>query len=86
MSIHDFKGGGAGLSGLMLKSKSLKKLDFLTKFLKEFPKIQHIDLRNNDINKGEMEKFMRTLEQNRHIQKIDIGGNKVGGQIKSRMQ
>ena len=62
MSVNDFGGGVAGLSGLMLRSKSLKKLDFLTKFLKEFPKIQHIDLRNNDINKGEMEKFMRTLE------------------------
>ena len=40
MTLGNTDGGGeAGFGGLMLRSKSLKRLDFLTKFLKEFPKI-----------------------------------------------
>lgn len=33
-----------------------------------------------------MAKFMHALERNQHIQKIDVGGNKLGGNIKKKMQ
>ena len=33
-----------------------------------------------------MEKFMSTLERNEHIEKIDVGGNKIGGNLKKKMQ
>ena len=52
---------------LTLKNKSLKKLDFLTKFVREFPNIKHIDLGNNAIGNEEMEKFMGALETNDKI-------------------
>ena len=42
--------GNAGTMKLTLKNKSLKKLDFLTKFVREFPNIKHIDLGNNAID------------------------------------
>ena len=71
---------------LSLENKSLKRLDFLTKFVREFRYIQHIDLGNNAISNEEMEKFMGTLEKNEHIQTVDVGGNKIGGKLKSRMQ
>ena len=71
---------------LTLKNKSLKKLDFLTKFVREFPNIKHIDLGNNAIGNDEMEKFMGALETNDKIQDIEIGGNKIGANLKSRMQ
>ena len=47
---------------LSLDNKSLKRLDFLTKFVREFPRIQHIDLGNNAISNNEMERFMETVE------------------------
>mmetsp|Transcript_40162 Transcript_40162/g.52631 ORF Transcript_40162/g.52631 Transcript_40162/m.52631 type:complete len:83 (-) Transcript_40162:154-402(-) len=72
-------------TSLSLHNKKLKRLDFLTKFVREFPRIQHIDLGNNAISNNEMEKFMSTLERNEHIQKIDVGGNKIGGNIKKKM-
>ena len=71
---------------LTLKNKSLKKLDFLTKFVREFPNIKHIDLGNNAIGNEEMEKFMGALETNDKIQDIEIGGNKIGATLKARMQ
>ena len=49
---------GLGAMRLSLEGKSLKQLDFLTKFVREFPRIQHIDLNNNAISNIEMEKFM----------------------------
>ena len=52
---------------LILTNKSLKKLDFLTKFVREFPNIKHIDLGNNAIGNEEMEKFMGALETNDKI-------------------
>ena len=52
---------------LTLKNKSLKRLDFLTKFVREFPNIKHIDLGNNAIGNDEMEKFMGALETNDKI-------------------
>jgi Ran GTPase-activating protein (RanGAP) involved in mRNA processing and transport len=59
----------------------------LTKFVREFPRIQHIDLGNNAITNKEMEKFMATLKANQHIQNIHIGGNKgIGGHLKRKMQ
>ena len=72
---------------LTLDGLKLKKLDFLTKFVREFPRIQHIDLGNNAITNKEMQKFMDTaLKGNAHIQQIDVGGNKIGGQIKDLMK
>ena len=72
---------------LSLSHHSLKELNFLTKFVREFPKIQHIDLGDNEISNHEMEKFMGTLEENRHIQDIEIGGNKnIAGYLKSKME
>ena len=29
---------------------------------------------------------MGTLEENEHIQSLDVGGNRIGGKLKSRMQ
>lgn len=29
---------------------------------------------------------MGTLEKNEHIQTVDVGGNKIGGKLKNRMQ
>ena len=56
-----------GTMKLTLKNKSLKKLDFLTKFVREFPNIKHMDLGNNAIGNEEMEKFMGALETNDKI-------------------
>ena len=47
---------------LELGKNEIKSLDFLTKFVREFRFIQHIDLGNNAISNEEMEKFMDTLE------------------------
>ena len=50
---------------LSLEGKSLKHLDFLTKFVREFPRIQHIDLNNNAISN--IETRLPTLEKEKKL-------------------
>jgi len=70
---------------LSLQHQNLKNLDFLTKFVREFPRIHHIDLGHNSISNSEMKKFMKTLEKNQHIQQVNVAGNKIKDKLKKRM-
>ena len=65
-----------------MKGMRLKRLDFLEKFAREFPKIHHIDLTNNQINNREMKRMIQVVQRNQHIQKMEISqGNKINTNV-----
>ena len=71
---------------LKLGGKHLNSLDFLNKFVKEFPNIQQIDLANNQVSNKEMLKLADTLRTNPHIQDIKVKGNKANRETKAFME
>ena len=63
---------------LKLGGQNLKRLDFLEKFIREFPKIHHLDLTHNQINNKEMKKMIKVVQKNQYISQFEFAqGNKV---------
>ena len=57
---------------LQLKGLNLTKLDFLEKFIREFPKIHHIDVTRNQIGNQEMKRLLKIVQKNQYIQDVEF--------------
>ena len=70
---------------LKLGGKGLKSLDFLNKFVREFPNVNEIDVANNQVGTKEMMKLFGELKKNKNITNINAKGNRVNRETKNFM-
>ena len=62
---------------LSLKGKGLKNLDFLSKFMRENPQVQNVDIGDNPLSNDEVHKFYdKNLTRGTGLQTIGITGIK----------
>lgn len=59
---------------LSLKGKNLTSLDFLSKFIRENPQIEDIDLGDNPLTDLELHKFSENIAKNKTIKNIGLSG------------
>jgi hypothetical protein len=59
-----------------LKGKNLTSLDFLSKFIRENPQIEDIDLGDNPLTDFELHKFSEDIAKNKSIKNIGLKGLK----------
>jgi len=82
--ISDFSQVNKNIS-LKLGGKGLKSLDFLNKFVREFPNVNEIDVANNKVGTKEMMKLFGELKKNKNITNINAKGNRVNRETKNFM-
>ena len=71
---------------LSLGGKNLKRLDFLSKFVREFPNVQSIDLAHTKVSNREMQKLTETLKDNRYITELQTKGTSINRETRQFMQ
>jgi hypothetical protein len=65
------------MTTLSLRGKNLKSLDFLSKFIRENPQVEDIDIGDNPLSNGEIQKFYdANLTKSTSLRTIGISGIK----------